>query len=116
MNNLPDDIILHISFFLEEEEHKQISKTCVRFFWTMWELSTCYWCDQEPKLTDYDMIFEDDFIPVCWFPHPNKCNGGCLGLPWHVMCVNCKDYESRYYEGVNEEYDELILYWNDEWY
>jgi len=115
MQKLPSDIILHISEFLEEKDHEQISKTCITFYWTLWDISTCYWCDREPTLLDYDIIFKDDFIPVCWFPHPNKCKGGCLGLPWHSMCVRCQEYEDSYYDELHDEYAALSLHWNDMW-
>lgn len=115
MQNLPSDIILHISEFLKEEEHEQLSKTCIIFYWTLWDISTCYWCDREPQLSDYDIVQKDDFIPVCWFPHPNKCMGGCFGLPWHRMCVRCQEYEEQYYDELQEEYAELSFFWNDTW-
>lgn len=114
MDKLPDDIVLYISKFLKEEDHEQLSKTCLTFFWTFWDISTCYWCDIEPNIFDYDMYHKDDFVAFCWFPHPNKCIGGCLGLPWYNMCKKCREFEDNYYD--NLEYYELSLEWNYDWY
>lgn len=95
-----------VAEYLDDENKENLSKVSLFMFWSMWDISTCYWYDREKTLEDYDVYIKDDFVPICWFPHPNKCYGGCLGLPWHMMCNRCQDYE----HSLDEEYHELSFW------
>lgn len=103
LDKMPDDIVLYISGYLSREDNENLSKTSLFFFWSLWDVSTCYWDSRELPMSHYDIYVPYDFVPFCWYPHPNKCNGGCLGLVWYRMCKRCQEWEEDYYDRLYDE-------------